>query len=147
MNINFKKGKSRIVAGIQLILAATLVYALSGTSVAADKPKRTLKNNMMEVYDILPEEASTFSEMLSKGMIYGRIRSNYFKWNWEDNSGKTPHDPKAYALGGSLIYKLAPLNGFNATFGLYTSKTWVFWTGRMLVTANPVRTFFPVMMF
>ena len=98
------------------------IVMLFTSLVQAKEPKRTLKNNMTEAYNILPDEASTFSEMFSQGMVYGRIRSNYFKHNWKDNSGATPHDPKAYGIGGSLIYRLAPLNGFSGTFGFYTTQ-------------------------
>jgi len=115
----FHKRKPTIIAGIQLLSAVVLVVALLGKSMAADKPKRILKNDMTEVYNTLPAEASSFSEIFSKGVVYGRLRMNYFKYIWDDDS---KYDPKAFALGGSLIYKMAPLHGFSGTVGLYTAQ-------------------------
>lgn len=109
------------MAGISLVVAvlAVLLLTLSGTSPAAEKPKRTLMNNMTEVYNILPEEASSFSEVFTKGMVYGRLRTNYFAYRWEEDS---KHDPTGFALGGSLIYKTAPFYGFSGTVGFYTAQ-------------------------
>jgi len=96
-----------------------LICAFQTTLAAAEKPKRTLKNNMMEVYHQVPGQAETFTEAFSKGVFYGRLRANYFEWYWADDS---EHDPTGFALGGSLLYMTAPLHGISATAGFYTAQ-------------------------
>jgi len=81
--------------------------------------KRTLKNNNVEVYNVLPEKAESLYEIFTKGMYYGRLRMNYFYWKYEEGF---LHDPTGFALGGSLIYKTAPLYGISATAGFYTAQ-------------------------
>ncbi len=44
--------------------------------------KCLLKNNMMEVYNITPPSANTFTETFSNNIFYGRLRANYFHWDW-----------------------------------------------------------------
>jgi len=78
-----------------------------------------LKNNNLEVYNILPEPADSISEIFSQGIFYGRLRLNYFYWEYED--GRL-HDPTGFGLGGSLLYKTAPLRGISGTAGFYTSQ-------------------------
>ena len=87
--------------------------------VMADEPKRVLTNNMTEVYHVLPEESSSLAGVFSKGMFYGRLRMNYFNWDYDESM---LHDPIGFGLGGSLIYKTAPYTGFSLTAGLYTSQ-------------------------
>ncbi|MBW2109278.1 MAG: OprD family outer membrane porin [Deltaproteobacteria bacterium] len=104
--------------GLRLIVMLLLVFGISSFAVAAEGSKRMLKNNMTEVYHVLPEPAATFAEAFTKGVVYGRLRANYFKWYWADSS----YDPEGFGLGGSLIYKTAPFYGVSATAGLYTSQ-------------------------
>jgi len=104
---------------MKVYIAATLGLILMINLAAADEPKRILRNNMTEVYNVLPEAASSLSEMFTKGEYYGRIRMNYFYWEYD---GGARHDPTGFGLGGSLIYKSAPLYGVSATAGLYTSQ-------------------------
>jgi hypothetical protein len=108
---------------IKLSLVATIVlsYGLS-TSLSADeaKPKRTLQGNMNEVYNTLPSSANDVGEAFTNGMFYGRLRTNIFAWDWENNANG---DNKAFGLGGSLIYKTAPLSGLSATAGFYYANS------------------------
>jgi len=108
---------------IKLSLVATIVlsYGLS-TSLSADeaKPKRTLQGNMNEVYNTLPSAANNIGEAFTNGMFYGRLRTNIFAWDWENNANG---DNKAFGLGGSLIYKTAPLAGLSATAGFYYANS------------------------
>ncbi|MDQ1326509.1 MAG: hypothetical protein QG564_1634, partial [Campylobacterota bacterium] len=97
-----------------LLLGPKTVY---GTDEAS---KRTLKSNMREVYHQIPGGAETFTQMLSEGIWYGRIRFNSFKWNWETQTDQDQNN-WATAIGSSLIYKSAYLSGFGFTAGLYTS--------------------------
>jgi hypothetical protein len=104
---------------LSLTIAVVLVCALAAPLAAAPKPKRILKDNMTEGYNVLPEVATTLSEAFTEGMLYGRLRMNAFKLYGRDES---KHDPTGFGLGGSLIYKTAPLHGLSATAGFYTSQ-------------------------
>ncbi len=110
--------KLRCVA-MKVLAAVVLTCALAARVAAADEPKRRLENNMTEVYNVVPEEAATFNEAFSKGVLYGRLRMNYFTFYWDDES---KYDPTGFGLGGSLIYKTAPLHGASATAGFYASQ-------------------------
>ena len=63
---------------------AVLCVVFSRAEAANDTTKRTLKGNMTEVYNRVPEEAPNFGEMFSRGIFYGRIRLNGFRWEWSD---------------------------------------------------------------
>ncbi|ABB43546.1 hypothetical protein Suden_0265 [Sulfurimonas denitrificans DSM 1251] len=104
------------------ISAVTALVCLMTTALSAEevKPKRTLQGNMNEVYNTLPKSANNLSEAFTEGMFYGRLRTNAFRWDFRnDDNG----DNKAFGLGGSLIYKTAPLAGLSATAGLYYSNS------------------------
>lgn len=87
----------------------------------------SLKCNMVHIFDELPEEVDSISEMFSEGLFYWRLRFNSFAFKWdqeiqnEDGSMKKA-DHIAAAIGGSLIYKSAIFNGFSIGAGLYTSQ-------------------------
>lgn len=101
------------------------VFLALGLSVAAEevKPKRTLQANMNQVYNVLPTSANTFEEVFTKGMVYGHLRTNAFRWDWKSPDNATNADNKAFGIGGSLIYKTAPFYGVSATVGLYYSNS------------------------
>lgn len=66
--------------------------------------------------------ASAFKE----GKLDGRIRMQYFNTDWVDNDGwavpnKPNLDSEGMAIGGSLIYKTAPLYGISAGAGFYVT--------------------------
>lgn len=88
------------------------------------KAKRTLKGNMMEIYNVLPGEATNPLEIVTKGVWYGRLRLNYFKWLWDERryykgGWKDRIDPTGFGFGGSIIFKTAPFHGVSATVGFY----------------------------
>ena len=64
--------------------------------------------------------ASAFKE----GKFDGRIRMQYFNNIWDDNSatGKNTANGTGLSVGGSLIYKTAPLYGVSLGTGLYTTQ-------------------------
>lgn len=106
-----------------IVKVAALVAATSVLYMAAaddTKPKRSLQGNMNEVYNTLPSNANNLSEVFTNGMFYGRLRTNIFEWDWENNANG---DNKAFGLGGSLIYKTAPLAGVSATAGFYYANS------------------------
>ena len=113
---------------VKISLAAALACAAAVSVYAEDvKPKVELKNNMMEVYNVLPGTANSIGEAFTNGVFYGRLRANFFMWDWkaEDTwnpaTGKGNMDNKAHGLGGSLLYKTAKYEGFSATAALYYS--------------------------
>ena len=107
----------------KLVAVVILTGIITAGPVAAadDTPKRTLRNDMTEVYHVLPPAADNFTEVFSKAVVYGRLRSNLFYWDWDKEAGKQM-DNHAFGIGGSLIYKTAVRYGFSATAGLYTSQ-------------------------
>ncbi len=110
---------------ITVSIVASLLCLSSINVVAQDdfQPKRTLKNNMMEVYKVTPSSADTLTEAFANGVFYGRLRANWFKWDWDQVNyiGETPSniDNKALGIGGSMLYKTAPLAGVSVMAGLY----------------------------
>lgn len=105
------------------IVKISLVAALMCVaSISADdaKPKRTLKGNMNEVYNTLPKSVDNISDAFAEGVFYGRLRTNAFKYDFRD---KDNGDNSAFGLGGSLLYKSAPLYGISATVGFYYSNS------------------------
>jgi len=102
-----------------LVLFSTMTYAKKDKSKDKDTVKQKIKCNMTLKYMLLPDEVDSFDDFLSKGMIYGRLRLNYFNFN----AGTTGKDHYAFGVGGSLIYKSAIYKGFSFTSGLYTSQS------------------------
>ena len=108
---------------LKLSIVVTLVCALSMTANASEKkPKRELQNNMMVKTNRTPKSVDTIRDAFTEGEFYGRLRMNAFKWNWKNQTSSTK-DNKAFGLGGSMIYKTAPLMGFSALAGLYYTSS------------------------
>jgi len=86
--------------------------------VYAEPAKHTLLPNYMINYDKSPSSVENLSEMLSEGMLYGRLRTNWFFYEYEDdNILQESHN--ILGLGGSLLYKTASYSGFSAMVGAY----------------------------
>ena len=90
--------------------------------------KHSLKCNMIHLYDELPGEVDNLSDMFSEGIFYWRVRFNSFGFRWKDeietdDGSKVRTNHIVGAIGGSMIYKSATLNGFNVGAGLYTSQS------------------------
>ncbi len=109
---------------LKLSAAAALACLLATSASAADeKAKRDLTDSMQEVYNTLPSSVDNLSDAFTKGMFYGRLRMNVFKYDWKDEiAGKTKNNSEL-GLGGSLIYKTAPFAGLSATAGFYYSDS------------------------
>ena len=107
----------------KLSLAVVGVLVLTNTANATlTNDKITLKGNMIVKYNKLPSSVDTISEVFTEGIVYGRLRSNMFKFDWDkDNENTKLRDHTAIGLGGSLVYKTAPMNGLSATLGVYAS--------------------------
>ena len=76
---------------------------------------------MNEKYYILPKSVNSLGDSFRNGTVYGRLRVNNFYWDWDTETSKSK-DNKSTGIGGSLIYKTAPFNGFSSTIGLYTTQ-------------------------
>jgi len=103
---------------------STAVAGILSVSVyAADAalPKQALNANYTLVYNDVPGTAGQFSEMFSGGVFYGRLRSNTFYYQWEDETAKQDNHIIS-ALGGSLVYNSATFGGFDFGMGLYYSQ-------------------------
>jgi hypothetical protein len=106
----------------KLSICAAAAVALLATGVQASEAKQKLKGSMQVVYLKVPGSVDSLSEMFTKGMFYGRLRSNMFLWDWKEEKAGKRKDNHAWGLGGSLIYKSAKYNGLSMTMGLYTSQ-------------------------
>jgi len=107
-------------------LACTLTSSLHADDSEAFQVKRSLKGNMMEVYNVVPGKADNITDMFANGVLYGRLRANSFTWDWKNTDVIDPKNGKllnkdnhALGLGGSLIYKTASLYGVSIGAGLY----------------------------
>jgi len=99
------------VAVIGLLVLSSSLHA----TLKSDKV--TLKNNMQVKYTQKPKAVETLSDALTKGMFYGRFRTNTFYWAWDKKENN-----HAMGIGASLVYKTAPLNGVSATVAGYTTQ-------------------------
>ncbi|MEA3372270.1 MAG: OprD family outer membrane porin [Campylobacterota bacterium] len=104
--------RTSIVAGVLLL---TTVSAL-------ETDKVTLNKNCTLVYNQLPKSVDNLQDAFQEGMVYGRLRMNTFYWDWSEEIDGKQKDNRAMGIGGSLIYKTAPLNGLSAAAGLYTTQ-------------------------
>lgn len=104
---------------MKISMAAAAACLLATSAHALKTEDRTLKGNMQVEYTKVPGDVNTVAEMFTKGEVYGRIRSNMFYWDWDNEKPNSTKDHDAWGLGGSLIYKTGFFNGFGATLGFY----------------------------
>lgn len=103
---------------VNLSIAAAAVCVLSTSAYALKSEDRIVKGNYQVEYTKVPGEVNSITEMFTEGEVYGRIRSNMFWWDWE-NENSTVQDNNMWGLGGSLVYKTGYFHGFGATAGFY----------------------------
>jgi len=108
-----------MIKALSLAAISTSLILVTSANATLKNDKITLKPNMVVKYNKLPSSASNITEAFSEGVFYGRIRLNMFNWDWKDTNSK---DNEAMGVGGSIIYKSAPLHGISGTVGLYTSQ-------------------------
>lgn len=104
-----------------------LWIALLGTVYGMeDFQKHNIKCDMSHMYNEMPTEVGSVSDMFCEGLFYGRLRFNSFGYRWKneiETAGvKIRKDHAIAAIGGSLVYKSGYLNGFAVGGGLYTSS-------------------------
>lgn len=103
------------------LIKTLLLTSLASISILANaqEAKQTLQANYFINYKVLPSHVDSISEIFSEGMVYGRLRTNWFFYDWEKEVEGLVEDQNILGLGGSLIYKTAPYAGFSATAGVY----------------------------
>ena len=104
-----------------------LIALLSAVYGTENSQTHSLKCNMTHLYDEVPGEVETISDMFSQGIFYKRLRFNSFGFRWDEeieanNGTKIRENHAIAAIGGSLIYKSAYLHGFGLGAGFYTTS-------------------------
>lgn len=108
---------------LSMVAAATCLLATSAYALKTED--RNVKDNYQVEYLKVPGEVNSIKEMFTEGEVYGRLRSNMFWWDWENedlanaDTWKKTHDNNMWGIGGSLVYKTGFLHGFGATVGFY----------------------------
>jgi hypothetical protein len=74
---------------------------------------------------LFAQAADDLASAFKEGKLDGRLRAQYFVTDWDDD---TKYSATGFAVGGSLIYKTAPLYGFSFVTGLYTTQNPGGWT-------------------
>ena len=100
---------------------AVVSCVLATSAYALKTEDRNLKANGQIEYLKAPGAVNSIGEMFSEGEVYGRLRSNMFWWDWENDYeayGGTD-DNNIWGVGGSLVYKTGFYKGLGATVGFY----------------------------
>lgn len=72
---------------------------------------------------IFATAADDLASAFKEGKFEGRIRTQYFLTDWDMINGTDKDDnARGWAVGGSLLYKSAPLYGLSIGAGLYTTQ-------------------------
>lgn len=104
------------LVNLSIVAAATCLLATSAHALKSED--RTVKGNYQVEYTKTPGAVNSIGEMFTEGDVYGRLRSNMFWWDW-DNENAAVQDNNMWGLGGSLVYKTGFYKGFGATAGFY----------------------------
>ncbi len=110
---------------MKLLLIITVLFIWNQTLYAkADKKdnkpkkkivaKQRIQCNMTIKYKKRPKKVDKFLDIFTKGVFYGRFRTNNFFY-----STKSP----TYNIGGDLLFKSGRYNGFAFTTSLYSSQS------------------------
>lgn len=83
--------------------------------------KRSLKGNRQLSYAVLPGEVEQLAGLFEEGVVYGRLRTNFFYYEWDEEATGERKDNGSMGVGGSLLYKTAVYRGFGLTVGMYAS--------------------------
>ena len=80
--------------------------------------KQRLQCNMTVKYKKRPKKVDNFFDIFTKGILYGRVRSN----NLFFDGGSNGKSQQSYGIGGSLIFKSGRYKGFAFTSSIYGSQ-------------------------
>jgi len=82
--------------------------------------KRSLAGNRTLTYLQTPPTVESLGDAFTEGIFYGRIRTNFFRWEWDDeNEVARRRDHSILGLGGSMIYQTGVWNGLSVRLGVY----------------------------
>ncbi len=108
---------------MKLLLIITILFIWNQTLYAKDekdnKPKKKIvakqriQCNMTIKYKKRPKKVDKFVDIFTKGVFYGRFRTNNFFYNTASTS---------YNVGGNLLFKSGRYNGLAFTTSIYSSK-------------------------
>jgi hypothetical protein len=121
LSLTLSRGLGRGVR-IALLLAAGLGGAGSLHALRTDE--RLLRPNGQVEYLRDPVAAESVGQMFSHGVLHARSRTHFFGWDWENErtaGTSQSRDHATLGAGGSLIFRTARYEGWNATLGLYAS--------------------------
>jgi len=104
------------LVNLSIVAAATCLLATSAHALKTED--RDVKPSMQVEYLKAPGAVNSITEMFTEGEVYGRLRSNMFWWDW-DNENASVQDNNMWGLGGSLVYKTGFYHGLGATVGFY----------------------------
>ena len=103
---------------VNLSIAAAAACMFATSAHALKTGDRNIKDNYQVEYTKTPGAVNSFAEMFTEAEVYGRLRSNAFLWEW-DNESAAVQDNDMWGLGGSLVAKTGFYHGFGATVGFY----------------------------
>jgi len=104
-------------AKLSIVAAATCLLATSAYALKSED--RTVKGNYQVEYTKAPGAVNSIGEMFTKGEVYGRLRSNAFLWDWDNENAGSTADNDMWGLGGSIVAKSGFYHGFGTTIGFY----------------------------
>jgi len=104
---------------IKVSVAAAAACLLATSAHALKTEDRVLKGNMQVEYTKVPGDVNSLTEMFTQGEVYGRLRSNAFYWDWDNEKANSTADHNAWGLGGNLTYKTGFFYGLGGTVGYY----------------------------
>lgn len=84
--------------------------------------KHSLNCSMKHIYEELPEEVDSVSEMFSKGLFYGRVRLNSFGFRWDDEVVDIRKNHTIVGLGTSVDFKSGSLHGVSIGASLHGTQ-------------------------
>ncbi len=80
--------------------------------------KQRIQCNMTVKYKKRPKTVDNFLELFTKGILYGRFRTNNFFFD----AGSAGKNHQSHGIGGNLIFKSGQYKNFAFTASVYTSQ-------------------------
>ena len=77
---------------------------------------------MVHMHEEVPPKALNIQEMFEKGIFYGRLRTNSFMLQWDQEVKNQRKNHAIIGVGGSLTYRSAYYHGLSLGAGLYTTR-------------------------
>lgn len=84
--------------------------------------KHSLKCDMTHLHEEVPQTVSSLKDMFAKGIFYGRLRTNSFAMQWDEEVENQRKNHAIVGMGGSLTYRSAYYHGISLGTGLYTTQ-------------------------